>query len=348
MKRIIAVAKSEVLVGLVVAAAVIIGIIVLLRFDITGEKGSGLDEEFIYNIDDKIKIDPELILYAESSGPINTEFSQSHGIATDTSGTIYAAGDKSIRVYDINGNLQKDIQLEGSPRCLTVGEDAKVYIGMKNYVQVYDGQTEELTSWESVEDDSVLTSIAVLKNDVFVADAGNRIVYRYDTEGNLISHIGAKDADRNIPGFVIPSPYFDLAIAKDGLLRVVNPGRHRIEAYTFNGDLEFWWGIYSPNVEGFCGCCNPVNFVILENESFVTVEKGLVRIKIYDVDGKFVGVVAGPEQLLKAGESKICEIPANCQKGGFDLAVDEQQRIIVLDTIRNVIRIFSKTGQNSG
>ena len=48
MEKIIAVAKSEILVGLVVAAAVTIGIIVLLRFDITGEKGSGLDEEFIY------------------------------------------------------------------------------------------------------------------------------------------------------------------------------------------------------------------------------------------------------------------------------------------------------------
>ncbi|MHC4912802.1 MAG: NHL repeat-containing protein [Planctomycetota bacterium] len=348
MKKIIAVVKSDILVGLVVAAAVIIGIIVLFRFDITGDKGSGLDKEFIYNIDNKIKINPELILYTESLGPISTGFSQSHGIATDISGAIYVAGDESIRIFDINRNLQKDIQLEGSPRCLTVGEDAKVYIGMKNYIQVYDGQTDKLTNWESVEDDSVLTSIAVLKNDVFVADAGNRIVYRYDTEGNLISHIGVKDADRNIPGFVIPSPYFDLAIAKDGLLRVVNPGRHRIEAYTFNGDFEFWWGIYSPNVEGFCGCCNPVNFVILEDESFVTVEKGLVRIKIYDADGKFVGVVAGPEQLLKAGEAKICEIPANCQKGGFDLAVDKQQRIIVLDTIRNVIRIFSKKGQNSG
>jgi hypothetical protein len=348
MRRMKAVAKSNILVGLVVAAAVIVGIIVLLRFDITGEKGSGLEEEFIYNIDDMIKIDPKLILYAESSGPINTRFNQSHGIATNPDGVIYTAGDKAIRVFDINGNLQKEIQLEDSPRCLAVTEDAKVYICMHNYVQVYDGQTEELTSWEPVEDDSVLTSVAVSKDNVFVADAGNRIVYRYDTEGNLIGRIGAKDADKNIPGFAIPSPYFDLAIAKDGLLRVVNPGRHRIEAYTFDGDLEFWWGTYSPNVEGFCGCCNPVNFVILEDESFVTVEKGLVRVKIYDAEGNFAGVVASPEQLLKAGEAKICEFPADCQKGGFDLAVDNQQRVLVLDTIRNVIRIFSKTEQSSG
>ena len=147
---------------------------------------------------------------------------------------------------------------------------------------------------------------------------------------------------------MIPSPYFDLAIGSDGLLRVVNPGRHRIEAYTFNGDLEFWWGKPSPNVEGFCGCCNPVNFVILADGSFVTCEKGLVRVKVYNEEGDFIGVVASPEQLIKSSDTKICQIPANCQVGGFDLAVDNQQRILVLDTLRNVIRIFTKTRENSG
>ena len=44
---------------------------------------------------------------------------------------------------------------------------------------------------------ALLTSIAVSKNNVFVADAGNRIVYRYDTNGNLINRIGKKDEERN-------------------------------------------------------------------------------------------------------------------------------------------------------
>ncbi|GAJ05094.1 unnamed protein product, partial [marine sediment metagenome] len=246
------------------------------------------------------------------------------------------------------GNLQGEIRLDSSPRCITVSKNGKIYIGMKDHVQVYDGNKKRLASWQHLNGDAVLTSIAVFKNDIFVADAGNRIVLRYDTNGKLLNRIGGKNKERNIPGFVIPSPYFDLAIAGDGLLRVVNPGRHRIEAYTFDGDLEFWWGVYSPNIEGFCGCCNPVNFAILEDGSFVTAEKGLVRVKVYDVDGNFAGVVAGPEQLIEPCEAKICQIPANCQSGGFDLAVDNQQRILVLDTIRNVIRIFTKTRQNSG
>ena len=336
--------KSAIPVGLLVAAAVVTGIIVLLRFDITGDKGSGLNKEFVYDIDDKIKIDPALILYHESAKPISTGFSQSLAIATDANGAVYVAGDTSIRLFDSAGNFQKEIKLNSSPRCLTVAEGDKIFIGMKNHVQVYDPRTKQMTSWQSLNDKAVLTSVAVLKNDVFVADAGNRIVLRYDISGKLINRIGKKDRDRNIPGFVIPSPYFDLAIGSDGLLRVVNPGQHRIEAYTFDGDLEFWWGSYSSDVEGFCGCCNPVNFAILEDESFITCEKGLVRVKIYDAEGNFVGVVAGPEQLLETCEAKICYIPADCQAGGFDLAIDSRQRILVLDTMKNVIRTFTKIG----
>ncbi|MBC8481229.1 MAG: hypothetical protein H8D47_01000 [Planctomycetes bacterium] len=343
MVKLSGITKSEVLVGLLVAVSVGIGVVALVLFDTTGGKGSGLDKDFIYDIGDKVKIDPNLIFYTESSVPIVTGFKKSHAIAIDANGTIYAAGDKAVRLFESSGNSLGEIQLDSNPRCITVSKDGNIYIGMKNHVLVYDANKKHLASWPHLNSDAVLTSIAVLKNDIFVADAGNRIVLRYDTNGKLLSRIGGKDNDRNIPGFVIPSPYFDLAIADDGLLRVVNPGRHRIEAYTFDGDLEFWWGIYSPNIEGFCGCCNPVNFAILEDGSFVTAEKGLVRVKVYDIDGNFTAVVAGPEQLVKSHEAEICQIPANCQAGGFDLAVDNKQQILILDTIKNVIRTFAKT-----
>ena len=342
MVKISGMTKTETLVGLLIAVTIGIGIVALVLFDITGEKGSGLDKEFVYDIGDKMKTDPNLILYAESSVPIVTGFKISRGIAVDSNGNIYAAGDQAIHLFDGNGNLQGEIKLDSSPRCITVNKDGKIYISMKNHVQVYDANKKYLASWSDLNGDAVLTSIAVFGNDVFVADAGNRIVLHYDTDGKLINRIGGKDEEKNITGFVIPSPYFDLAIAGDGLLRVVNPGRHRIEAYTFDGDLEFWWGSYSTNIEGFCGCCNPVNFAILEDGSFVTAEKGLVRVKVYDSQGNFKAVVAGPEQLVATGEAQICQNPANCQVGGFDLAVDNKQQILILDTIKNVIRTFAK------
>jgi len=329
-----------------VFVAIAIAVVALIRLDTTGKKGSGLGQEFIYDLKDLGKIDPNLILYKESAPAINTRFTESRAIALDSQGNIYVAGDKAIRKFDENGNDLSEIKLIDAPRCLTIDTDGKIYIGMKDHVQVYDNQQKPLATWQNLGRNAVLTSIAVSKNDVFVADAGNRIVHRFDKTGKLINRIGAKDKDRNIPGFFIPSPHFDLAVAPDGLLRVVNPGNHQIEAYTSDGDLEFSWGKFSnTDLKGFCGCCNPVNFTILADESFVTVEKGLIRIKIYDPEGAFVGVVAGPEQLVQEGTSRICYTAAECQTGSFDVAVDSRGRILVMDTIKNVVRIFTRDPQ---
>jgi len=331
----------KILIGVLIALAIVTAVVALVRLDTTGKKGSGLGKEYLYEID--AKIDPNLILYEESAQPISTGFTDSYSIALDSQGSIYIAGDKAIRVFTGSGNLLNEIELTDVPRCLTAADDGRIYVGMKNHVEVYNDDGKRLATWESLGNDAVLTSIAVSKKDVFVADAGNRIVLRYDTAGKLINRIGKKDKERNIPGFVIPSPYFDLAVGRDGLLRVVNPGRLRIEAYTFDGDLEFFWGKFSNvDVKGFCGCCNPANFAILDDESFVTCEKGLTRVKIYDAEGTFVGVVAGTEQLIESGTARICYFPEQCKAGGFDVAVDAAGRIFVLDTIKNVVRIFTK------
>jgi hypothetical protein len=335
--------NNRVFIGALIALAVVIAIFAAVRLDVTGEKGSGLGEAYTYDVAELAKIDPNLILYEELTETISTRFEASKGIAIGSDGRIYVAGDKAIRIFTETGDSAGEIEVVDAPRCLVVADDSRIYVGMKDHVEVYDSRGKRVASWQGMGEDAVLTSIAVSENDVFVADAGNRIVVHYDATGKLINYIGKKDVERNILGFVIPSPYFDLAVGRDGLLRVVNPGRHRIEAYTFNGDLEFSWGKFSSSIEGFTGCCNPVNFAILGDGSFVTCEKGLVRVKIYDAEGAFVGVVAGPQQLVRGGASRVCEFPAECQAGGFDVAVDRTQRIFVLDTIKNVVRIFVKT-----
>ncbi|MEJ2648630.1 MAG: hypothetical protein P8016_09515 [Sedimentisphaerales bacterium] len=344
-------ADTKVIVGVLISIVCIIGIIAVLQFDATGKKGGGqLGSDFEYNIDELSKVDPNLIIYKEDTTPIKTGFSITHAVAVDDNGAIYVAGDSAIRVFDDTGMKLDEVALKSEPRCLAIendGNNTAIYVGMKDHIEIY--RVGKLSkTWQSLGENTVLTSIAVSDEDVFAADAGNRVVIRYDKNGSIINKIGEKDQSRNIPGFVIPSPYFDLAIARDGLLRVVNPGKQKIEAYTFAGDLEFSWGEYSNAIEGFCGCCNPVNFAILKGEDpsgaddkFITSEKGLTRVKVYDASGKFVGVAAGPAQLIEGGKAEICDSPAECQMGGFDVAVDPTGRIIVLDTIKNIVRIFS-------
>jgi len=328
----------------VVAVAVITAIAALVFLDTTGEKGSGLGKEFIYDIEALTKVDSDLLIYEESGRGIVTGFTQSSAIATAISSPslVYVAGDNAIKVFSKEGVMVNEIQFDGSPRCLAVDVAGAVYVGMKDHVRIYDAQQKEVASWPGLGGKAVLTSIAVYKDDVFVADAGNRVVVRYDKAGNVVNHIGVKDEEKNIAGFVIPSPYFDLAVGGDGLLRVVNPGRHRIEAYTFDGDLEFWWGKATNSIEGFCGCCNPASFAMLEDDSFITCEKGLIRIELYDADGKFIGVVAGPEQLAEAETLRIGQKAAEGGRAVFDVAVDAGGRVLVLDTIKNIVRTFNR------
>jgi len=175
----------------------------------------------------------------------------------------------------------------------------------------------------------VVTSIAVSETSVFIADAGNKIVYHYDLKGNMINEIGRKDSLQGVKGFLIPSPYFDIAIGREDELWVVNPGRHQLEAYSIDGRFLSSWKKTSMGLDGFSGCCNPSHIAILPNGSFVTSEKGIIRVKIHKPSGAFESVVAAPKVFDKGTK-------------GLDLAIDSQNRIIVIDPKKGLIRIFEK------
>lgn len=336
--------KSNVLIGVVIAAAAVLAVVAVVLVDTTGEQGSGLSEAYNLDAERLAQFDPNLILYEEARPPLATGFDRSRAIAVDDSGRLYLAGDRAVQILGSMGTVERIIRPSDAPYSVAVSHDGQVYVGLNDHVEVFDAAGQRVATWESVDPNAMLTSIAVAGDDVFVADAANEVVLRFDKEGNLIDRIGRTDQDRNIPGLIVPSPYFDVAVGPDGLLRVANPGRMRIEAYTFDGDLEFFWGTGSVAIEDFCGCCNPCNFSMFADGSYATVEKGLIRVKIYDPDGVFVGVVAGPDQLVKGGASRVFESVDDAKKGGFDVAVDSDGKVYVLDTIENVVRVFERKG----
>ncbi|MHB1034795.1 MAG: NHL repeat-containing protein [Pirellulales bacterium] len=332
------------LVGLVMAAAVAAGVAAAVLVDFSGSGGSGLGEKFDYDVADLRRIDPALIQYAET-GRIPTGFAEVHGLAVGPEDQIYVAGDKAIRVFDKDGARRSEIATGESPRCLAVAGPQQVgpgslYVGFKDHVEVYDPAGARKARWEGLGPKAVLTSIAVSEEDVYAADFGNRIVLRYSGAGKLLGRIGQKDEARKVPGFLIPSPYFDIAMGADGLLRVANTGCHRIEAYTPEGDLEFSWGKPSVRIDGFCGCCNPTHFAILPNGSFVTTEKGIPRVKVLDADGKLVCVVAGPKELAADGGIDVGDKGETAPMQGIDVAVDSRERILLLDPAAKCVRVF--------
>jgi hypothetical protein len=155
--------------------------------------------------------------------------------------------------------------------------------------------------------------------------------------------IGKRDPDRGIGGFVVPSPHLDVAMAADGLLRAVNPGRHRIEAYTPEGDLELHWGKPSMGIDGFSGCCNPCSIALLPDGGVITGERGIPRVKLYDAHGTLLGVVAAPEKFAE-GERALRGDWREGSGGGLDVALDSRGRVLVLDPLARVVRIFVRRG----
>jgi hypothetical protein len=265
-------------------------------------------------------------------------------VAVGPEDRIYVAGDMAIHCYEIDGKLVSKTDLEHEPTCLAVAGSGhampgSVYVGMKDHVETINPEGVVEAAWDAVEGKAQLTSIALAKDDVFVADAGNRVVLRYDTGGALLGRIGQRDKEHGIAGLVIPSPFFDVAVAADGLLWVVNPGATRLEAYSFDGRIELFWGEGGAGIDEFFGCCNPANFTILSDGRFVTTEKGLLRVKVYTADGRLDCLVAGPEQL---------EDPAGNAEGSrfdheykaLDVARDSKDRIVILDLTTSKLRIY--------
>ena len=333
---------TSALVGGVVVALALTAVIAAFIFMETTESVSSLGPEYSYDIEKLAEIDPALILYQQHGEAVPTAFKQSYAIAIAPDGKLWVAGDKKMGQLNADGSFGRTIECAVAPTRLTFDADGLMYVALTDHIVVFDAGGKQVAEWEKPQANALLTSLAAAGEDIFAADAVNKVVWRWRKDGTLVSAIGRKDPKRNIPGFVIPSPYFDIAIAPDGLLRVVDSGRHLIEAYTFDGHREWWWGTASVSIEGFSGCCNPVNMAILPNGHFILVEKGLVRVKEYDPDGHFIGVVAGPEQLEWTGPLQVCDKPEDCQTKGFDVAVDTTGRVYVLDTVKNVVRIFEK------
>jgi sugar lactone lactonase YvrE len=270
-------------------------------------------------------VDPDLIRYVETRNyQINAR--QAGGIAVE-GGKIYLAADSFLQVFDHQGRQDIKISLPEQARCLEITAGNEILVGYRNSIALYSPEGEELWRSEPLDERAVITALALKNSTIFVADAGNRAVHRYTVEGKYVDSFEGKTRIEGNHGFIIPSPYFDLGVNPDGELWVVNPGKHSLENYTEDGNLRSFLENMSPEIEGFSGCCNPAHIAIMNDGSFVTSEKGVVRIKIHEPSGELSTVVAPPDKFREDGEAP-------------DVAVDEEGIIYALDYDRNTIRIF--------
>lgn len=293
---------------------------------------------FAYDVSRLQKTDSKLIAYEEKSR-WKAPHAEAKRIAIGTDDTLFVCSGNYLTAMNRSGERGLEIAAAEPTRCCAVAKDGTIHLGLRNHIEVFDAKGQRKAAWDSLDKKSWLTGIAVAENEVFVADAGNRVILRYDRSGKLLRRIGEKDKERNVPGFIIPSPFFDVEFSRDGLLRVNNPGRHRMEIYTPDGDFESSWGVTAMGITGFCGCCNPINFALLPDGKYVTCEKGLPRVKVYSATGEFESVVAGVETFSE--NARACG-PSDCTAGGLDATVDSQGRVYILDIVTGDVRVMEK------
>jgi len=254
------------------------------------------------------------------------------GIALDSRDDIYAVGAHTVRVLAPDGSMLREWATSGPATCIALDGEGNVYVGQQRKVEVFDAEGKPLRAWgtpgrEAGELDYV-TAIAVYETNVLVADAGNRCIHRFDTTGDFIDDIGARDPAAGLPGLICPSPHLDLAVDAGGDILVTNPGLSRVERYGLDGRLLGHWGEAGGGPEQFSGCCNPTNLALRADGAVVTSEKAVPRVKVYDARGAMLAFL-GPQFFTQ-------------EAAGLDVAVDSAGRLLVADPGDGGIRVFER------
>ncbi|MAG92244.1 MAG: hypothetical protein CMJ48_00620 [Planctomycetaceae bacterium] len=264
---------------------------------------------------------------AQPLGSFRTGAARPRGIAVGRDDRIYIVADRNLASFANDGTPLGQVTLGRPARCVATRQNGDVLVGLARNVEVFDADLTHRASWKSLGNETPINGLAVAGDDVFVADALNELIWQCDGDGNVLNRIR-----RNAVGAASPTEFFSLAI-RDGRLHVANPQRHRIESYTLEGGFVSSWGERSRDLAGFSGCCNPVSFAMLGDGRFVTAERGQPRVKLYDSNGQFSELLAGPEQFSANAQASATETGTGCQTGGLDLALDSRERILILDRV---------------
>jgi hypothetical protein len=271
-------------------------------------------------------VDPKLIGYREIAR-FPAGVTGPRAVAVEGTHT-FVSGFNAVKVFG-DGDA-RGIVLSDTPNCLAV-KDGTIYVGFNDHVEVYDLAGKRTGAWATLPAGALVTGIAVGASDVYLADSGRRVVVHTDHSGKVLNEIGRADPSRDIPGILLPSPHLNVAVAADGTVWLNNAGRHRMENYSPDGTLERFWGAYGMNVESFIGCCNPSDFALLSDGSFVTAEKGVLRVKHYLSDGRFESFIAPPTAFAP-------------EVTGLKIAAGSDGRIIVIDRGDGTVHVFAPAG----
>lgn len=174
-----------------------------------------------------------------------------NGIAIDSDGYVYVLDQYYEQVYkfDNNGNWDDDwglaegiLQEDDFPTGIAISEDGYLYVagGFSSNIHKFttvDGSFELEWGGEGLIDYPYAVAVDG-DGDVYVIDADNYLILKFDHEGNLITQWGGEGNEDGL--FISPTA---LAIDQDGYVYVLdaNLGNITIQAFTPEGDFVSRW-----------------------------------------------------------------------------------------------------------
>ena len=245
------------------------------------------------------------------------------GLRTGRDGRLYAAGDSSVLVIDPAGKVVRR-WTTAKPGCsIATAADGRVLVGEAGQVEIFDSSGQLIKTWRGGWFGEV-TAIGLHGTETFVADAAARCIRRYDRELKHLNDIGL---DNRTNGFLIPNGTLDFDVDTKGVIHAANPGKHRVERYTREGQLLGHAGRFDGvDPEGFPGCCNPTNVTLGPAGQLIVTEKAEARAKVLDASGKLVAVLG------------TTVFDSGCKN--MAVAADFRGRIYVAETVKLRILVF--------
>lgn len=246
-------------------------------------------------------------------------------------GFFYLGTTSEIRIHDSQWNLVRVIPSVEPVTAVAADVTGNIYAAVGGTVEKYSPEGEFLLKWGKVGDEfekfEAISGLVCSGENVFVADAGSRAVYRFAADGHLLNTIDGRGSEQKRMGFVVPSACLDVDVA-NGILYVNNPGRFRVERYDFDGNRLDYWEDEAQGSGRFPGCCNPIHLATVPGGDVVVSQKGEPCLKVFSPDGVLL------EELARGDFDQ--------NEKGMDLAVDSSGRFYAIDSLRGKVRIFER------
>lgn len=267
---------------------------------------------------------PELVRFHELS-PLEIAGGRLRGLAVGPDGRIYVLSHFRVLVLEPDGRPVREYELDHAPHSAAFGRDGRFYLGLGRRLGLLDLASGELTEWQDLGEQAMISSLAVGENTLMAGDSGNRAVWVFSLDGEKLARLDNRGAPEGAGE--APSVHFDVAAHADGSFWATDAGRHAVIHYSATGKVLGRWGRQGQEIEAFGGCCNPAHLALFPDGRLLVVEQKPDLVKVCHPDGRLHSVVAPPDAFI-------------LRTFLADATVDGEGRVLVLDPRRNQVRIF--------